>query len=67
MKKGFYLIGAVLLGVGVYLLVNKIKNGNISFNPKNEDTAVTEIGSHLEPPMEVPTPQTPPLATPPLV
>jgi hypothetical protein len=62
MAKGYYIVGAVLLGVGVYFLYSKIKNGNISFNPKNDDTEVPQDGSHLDPPLEVP-----PLATPPIV
>jgi hypothetical protein len=62
MGKGYYIVGAVLLGVGAYLLYNKIKNGNLSFNPKSDDTEPLQDGSHLEPPMEIP-----PLATPPLV
>ena len=66
MKKGYYIVGAVLLGVGVYFLYNKIKKGNVSFNFRNEDVAEAEAGSHLEPPMEVPT-DIPPIATPPLV
>ncbi len=62
MQKGYYIVGAVLLGVGAYLLYNKIRNGNLSFNPKSDYTEVPQDGSHLEPPLEVP-----PLATPPLV
>ena len=62
MGKGYYIVGAVLLGVGAYLLYNKIKNGNLKYNFRNEDNvAQLEEGSHLNPPMEVP-----PLATPPL-
>jgi hypothetical protein len=64
MTKGYYIVGTVLLGVGVYFLYNKIKNGNISFNTRGEDNIVkAEEGSHLNPPMEVPPLATPPLAT----
>jgi hypothetical protein len=66
MGKGYYIVGAVLLGVGAYFLYNKIKNGNLSFNLRNEYVAETEDGSHLEPPMET-KPTTPPFATPPFV
>ena len=68
MKKhtGYYIVGVVLLGVGAYLLYNKIKNGNLSFNFKSNYIAETEDGSHLEPPMET-TNTYPPLATPPFV
>lgn len=61
MGKGYYIVGAVLLGVGAYFLFTKIKNGNISFNPKNDDLENMQDGSHLEPPLEVP-----PLATTPI-
>lgn len=54
MGKGYYIVGAVLLGVGGYFLYNKIKNGNVTFNFRNEDIAESELGSHLEPPMEMP-------------
>jgi hypothetical protein len=55
MGKGFYIVGAVLLGIGTYLLYSKIKNGNLSFNIRNEDNvAQLEDGSHLNPPMEAP-------------
>ena len=68
MKKGHYLLGTVLLGVGAYLLYNKIKNGNLSFNTRSEDNIVkAEEGSHLNPPMEAPPLATPPLSTPKLV
>jgi hypothetical protein len=64
MGKGYYIVSAVLLGVGGYLLYTKIKKGNISFNSRNEDSVVqVEDGSHLTPPMEV-TPTIPSLATP---
>jgi hypothetical protein len=66
MGKGYYIVGAVLLGVGAYFLYNKIKNGNVSFNFRNDYVAETEDGSHLEPPMET-TPTNPPFATPPFV
>jgi hypothetical protein len=67
MGKGYYIVGSVLLGVGVFLLYNKIKNGNANYNVKNEDNvAQSEDGSHLSPPMEAPT-SIPPLATPPIV
>lgn len=67
MGKGYYIVGAVLLGVGAYFLYNKIKNGNLSFNLRNEYFAETEDGSHLEPPMEatnnIPSGATPPFVT----
>jgi hypothetical protein len=53
MGKGYYIVGAVLIGVGVYLLYSKIKIGNVNFNIRNEDVAQEEEGSHLNPPMEV--------------
>ena len=55
MGKGYYIVGALLIGVGGYLLYNKIKAGNLSFNFRNEDIAEADAGSHLEPPMETPT------------
>jgi len=54
MGKGYYIVGALLLGLGGYFLYNKIKNGNVSFNFKSESVAEAEAGSHLEPPMETP-------------
>jgi hypothetical protein len=66
MGKGYYIVGAVLLGVGAYFLYNKIKKGNLTFNLRNEYVAEMEEGSHLQPPMEA-TINTPPLATPPFV
>jgi hypothetical protein len=53
MSKGYYIVGFVLVGVGVYLLYNKIKIGNVNFNIRSEDVAQEEEGSHLNPPMEV--------------
>lgn len=68
MGKGYYIVGAVLLGVGAYLLYSKIKNGNLTYNSKNQDIVVqAEDGSHLNPPMQVPPLATPPLVTPPIV
>jgi len=67
MKKGYYIVGAVLIGVGAYLLYSKIKNGNSGFNISNEDNfAQTEEGGHLNPPMEAQS-TIPPLATLPIV
>ena len=67
MGKGYYIVGSVLIGVGVYFLYEKIKNGGINFNLRSQDgVAEVEDGSHLNPPMEVP-PTIPPLATPPIV
>jgi hypothetical protein len=66
MGKGYYIVGALLLGVGTYFLYNKIKNGNITFNFRNDYVAESEAGSHLEPPMETPT-NIPPIATPPFI
>lgn len=67
MTKGYYIVGAVLLGVGAYFLYNKIKNGNVSFNFRDDYVAETEDGSHLEPPMEattnIPSGATPPFVT----
>ena len=65
MGKGYYIVGAVLVGVGAFLLYNKIKNGNVNFNTRSEDNVAPEDGSHLNPPMEVP-PTVPPLATSPI-
>jgi hypothetical protein len=60
MGKGYYIIGAVLIGVGAFLLYNKIKNGNVNFNTRNEDNVTQlEEGSHLNLPMEVPDLATP--------
>jgi hypothetical protein len=53
MGKGYYIVGAVLVGVGVFLLYNKIKNGNVNFNTTSENFIQEEEGSHLSPPMEV--------------
>jgi len=53
MGKGYYIVGAILVGVGVYLLYSKIKNGNVNFNTISEDIAQEEEGSYLNPPMEV--------------
>lgn len=67
MKKGYYIVGVVLLGVGAYLLYTKIKNGNSGFITGNGDSlAETEEGGHLNPPMEA-QPTIPPLATLPIV
>jgi len=67
MGKGYYIVGSVLVGVGLYLLYNKIKNGGMNFNLRSQDeVAQAEDGSHLNPPMEVP-PTIPPLATPTIV
>lgn len=62
MKKIYYIIGTLAIGLGGYFLYEKIKNGNVSFNFKNEAVAENELGSHLEPPIEIPS-----LATTPLV
>ena len=61
MKKAYYIVGAVLFGLGAYFLYSKVRNGNVSFNYRNEDVAQAEDGNHLEPPMEVPILATPPL------
>ena len=66
MGKGYYIVGAVLLGLGGYFLYSKIKNGNLTFNFKNEYVSDYKAGSHLEPPMETPT-NIPTNATPPFV
>ena len=66
MGKGYYIVGALLLGLGGYFLYNKIKNGNVTFNFKSEGVAEAEVGSHLEPPMETPT-NIPPSVTPPFI
>jgi hypothetical protein len=66
MTKAYYIVGTLLLGLGAYFLYNKIKNGNMSFNFRNEDIAEAEAGSHLEPPMEATT-NIPSGATPPFV
>jgi LPXTG-motif cell wall-anchored protein len=62
MSKGYYIVGALLLGLGGYYLYNKIKNGNVTFNFRDESVAEEDLEDNLAPPMEVP-----PLATPPLV
>jgi hypothetical protein len=54
MKKGFYIVGALLLGLGGYYLYNKIKSGNVSFNFREEEIIEDELGANLAPPMEVP-------------
>jgi len=61
MKKGFYIVGALLLGLGSYYLYNKIKSGNVSFNFREEDVTEDELGANLALPMEVPSLETPPL------
>jgi hypothetical protein len=66
MGKGYYIVGAVLFGVGAFLLYTKIKNGNVNFNIRNEEIAQVEEGSHLNPPMETPI-TVPPLATTPII
>ena len=66
MGKGYYIVGAVLLGVGAYFLYNKIKKGNFTFNLRNEFVEESEAGSHLDPPMET-TSNVPPIATPPFI
>jgi len=66
MTRAYYIVGALLFGLGGYFLYNKIKNGNVTFNFKSESVAQAEAGSHLEPPMETPT-NIPPNATPPFV
>ena len=66
MKKGYYVLGTVLLGIGAYLLYNKIKNGNLNYNFRSEDNVVeAEEGSHLTPPKEAPD-KIPSLATTPI-
>lgn len=62
MTKAYYIVGALLLGLGSYYLYNKIKSGNITFNDLNEIVPDDGVGVNLEPPMEVPD-----LATPPIV
>jgi hypothetical protein len=66
MGKGYYIVGTVLLGVGAYFLYNKIKNGNLKFNFRNDYVSETEAGSHLDPPMESTT-DIPSIATPPFI
>jgi hypothetical protein len=62
MGKGYYIVGAVLIGVGAFLLYNKVKSGNVNFNTRSQDDIVeAEDGSHLNPPLEVPTLETPPI------
>jgi hypothetical protein len=62
MTKAYYIVGALMLGLGTYYLYNKIKDGNVAFNFRDEEVAENELEDNLAPPMEVP-----PLATPPLV
>lgn len=62
MTRAYYIVGALLLGLGSYYLYNKIKSGNIQFNELNESVPDDGVGINLEPPMEVPD-----LATPPIV
>lgn len=64
MGKGYYIVGAVLLGVGAYLLYNKIRNGNSTFSFRDMYVEEKEEGSHLEPPMQISN-NIPPIATPP--
>lgn len=59
MGKGYYIVGGVLIGVGIFLLFNKIKKGNLKLNNSNTNINKNENGSHLEPPMEVPSLATP--------
>jgi hypothetical protein len=66
MGKGYYIVGALLLGVGGYLLYNKIRNGNSTFNFRDVFVEEKEEGSHLDPPIKT-TINTPPIATPPFV
>lgn len=67
MKKSYYIIGALLFGVGAFFLYKKIKNANVNVNSRSQDIiAEYEDGSHLNPPNEVP-PTIPTLATPPIV
>jgi hypothetical protein len=66
MGKGYYIVGTVLLGVGAYFLYNKIKNGNVKFNFRNDYVSEAEEGSHLDPPMESTT-DIPSTATPPFI
>ena len=55
MIKFYFILGSVLVGVGGYLLYNKVKNANVDFNTRNEDNIVqADIGSNLSSPMEVP-------------
>lgn len=58
MTKGYYIVGTVLLGVGAYLLYSKIKNGNVTFNFRNESVPEVSLGTHLNPPMEASESQT---------
>lgn len=59
MGKGYYIVGALLLGLGGYYLYNKIKSGNTTFNLRDESVEEKDLEANLAPPMEVP-----PLATP---
>lgn len=54
MAKGYYIAGALLIGIAGYFLYNKIKKGNSEFNFINEDIPEAELRFNLEPPMEVP-------------
>ena len=59
MVKIYFILGSVLVGVGGYLLYNKVKNANIDFNTRNEDNiAQADVGSNLSSPMEVPSTST---------
>jgi hypothetical protein len=53
MGKGYYIVGLVLIGVGGYLLFNKIKSGDVRLNNINQDVPNQELGDHLKPPIEV--------------
>lgn len=58
MKKGMYIAGALLLGLGTYYLYNRIKSGNVNYNFRNESIPEQDLEVNLAPPMEVPQTQT---------
>jgi hypothetical protein len=59
MGKSYYIVGGLLIGVGVFILFNRIKKGNLKLNNSNASIIKNENGNHLEPPMEVPSLATP--------
>jgi hypothetical protein len=59
--KEYYFVGAVLISAVAYLLYDKIKKGNTNLIKNDYSFTQAEEGSHLQPPMTVPTLATPPL------
>lgn len=66
MDKKYYIVGTILISIGIYMLFRQIKKGNITIeNPFSQENQDINADSHstvnLTPPMEVPSMATPPI------